>query len=383
MKKKKLKSILYVEDEKLSQIDLADILEDFCDVLYTADDGKQGLILFKKYKPQVIISDIKMPFMNGIEMCREIRKLDKNIKIIFTTAFSDTSYFQEAIDLQVDGYILKPIEIDLLIKKIENIIEQINLEEELVKKDKLLIQQSKLASMGEMIGNIAHQWKQPLNIISMTTSDVLVHLDLNTPLNKDELREHCNNTMLQVEYLSKTIDDFRNFFKPNKPQMNYNLKEFFKNCLNLVNASFHDNMIETIEEIDDRINSFGHPEYLTQALINIFNNAKDAFDNAKDIQSKLVFVMIVKENNNEISIVIKDNAGGIPESIIDKIFDPYFTTKNNNGTGLGLYITHSIITESLNGLIYVENERFNYKGNEYKGAKFTIKLPTKVENERI
>ena len=238
--------------------------------------------------------------------------------------------------------------------------------------DCLITRQSKLASMGEMIGNIAHQ----LNIISMSTSDILVHLDLDMNLDKKTIREHSENTMLQVEYLAKTIDDFKNFFKPTTPKTKYNLKDFFKNCLNLVNAAFHDNMIETIEEIDEKINSYGHPEFLTQALINIFNNAKDALKNAKDVQSKLVFIMIIKENEDYITIVIKDNAGGIPESIIDKIFDPYFTTKNDEeGTGLGLVITHNIITENLNGQIFVENDEFEYEHVEYKGAKFTIKLP--------
>jgi len=140
-------------------------------------------------------------------------------------------------------------------------------------------------------------------------------------------------------------------------------------------------MIKTIQEIDQKINSFGDPNQLIQAMINILNNAKDALSVASNLREKLVFILTVKEDDEKIIITIKDNAGGIPRNIINKVFEPYFTTKTKeDGTGLGLYITHTIITKKLKGTIKVENEIFTHEGKEYKGACFTITLPLKGDN---
>ncbi|PLY10358.1 MAG: hypothetical protein C0626_05075 [Arcobacter sp.] len=148
-------------------------------------------------------------------------------------------------------------------------------------------------------------------------------------------------------------------------------------CIDLVTASFDSNTIRLIKEIDEKINSYGDPKQLLQALINILNNAKDAFKNINDSRDRLVFIISVKEiEKDSIIIEIKDNAGGIPEEILPRIFEPYFTTKDEGrGTGLGLYITHTIITKHLKGKIKVENESFEYEGTKYVGAKFSITLP--------
>jgi len=372
----KVKSILYVEDEKEVQKELAEVIELFCENLYLADDGVQGLEQYKNYNPDIVISDIKMPFMDGITMAKKIKEIDDEVHLIFTTAFSDVDFFQDAIELQVDGYILKPIDLELLENKIKKVIKAIKLKEELYEKEQMLLQQSRLASMGEMIGNIAHQWKQPLSIISIAASNIKLDYDMDN-IKKESLISCVDNTLTQVEYLAKTIDDFRTFFNPSQKSLPFNIKKFIDKCIDLVSASFDANTINTIKKIDDKIDSFGDPNQLSQALINILNNAKDALKVAENIQKKLVFVFTAKEDNNQnIVITIKDNAGGIPNNIIDKIFDPYFTTKQaTNGTGLGLYITHTIITKNLKGSISVENDEFEFDNVNYKGAKFTITLP--------
>ena len=132
---------------------------------------------------------------------------------------------------------------------------------------------------------------------------------------------------------------------------------------------------ELIKEIDDKINSFGDPNQLLHAIINILNNAKDALKIASNVSEKLVFIFSINENENNIIITIKDNAGGIEEDIVDKIFEPYFTTKHQTqGTGLGLYMTHQII-EKMGGSISVQNENFEFEGSVCYGAKFIISLP--------
>ncbi len=374
-KENKIQSILYVEDEKEIQDELSEVLEDFCEVLYRADDGFQGLELFNKYTPDIVITDIRMPLMDGIEMSKKIKQIDSNSQIIFTTAFSDVDYFQEAIELQVEGYLLKPINLELLEKKVLNIFHTIQLKEELNKKEQMLLQSSKLAAMGEMIGNIGHQWKQPLSIISTSATGMKV-LKENDRLTDDEFNLKCDLINEHVQYLAQTIDDFKNFFNPKENDKVFNLQEYLHKCVDLVSASFDQNMIKTVKDIDSKINSFGDPNQLLQAIINILNNAKDALRNASHLREKLVFIFTVTTEDNNIIITIKDNAGGIPHKILERIFEPYFTTKENeNGTGLGLYITHTIITKNLKGTIQVENEVFTHDNEEYKGAKFTITLP--------
>jgi len=147
----KTNSILYVEDEQTVQKELTEVLSNFCENLYPADDGVQGLTQYLNYNPDIIISDIKMPFMNGIEMAKKIKEHNNKTHIIFTTAFNDAIYFQEAIELQVDGYILKPLDLKLLANKLNDIIELINTKKELEQQEQILIQQSKLVSMGAMI----------------------------------------------------------------------------------------------------------------------------------------------------------------------------------------------------------------------------------------
>lgn len=376
-KLKKTASILYVEDEKAIQDELADILESFCETLYTADDGFQGLELFNKYQPDIIVTDIKMPLMDGIEMSKKIKEINNNVPIIFTTAFSDITFFQEAIELQVEGYILKPINLDFLEKKILNIIEMLELKKELFEKEQMLLQTSKLASMGEMIGNIAHQWKQPLSIMTMEATNIKVDYALNDTISDESSLAFAQTILSQSQLLSQTMDDFRTFFNPNNNTDYYNIKDFLEKCIHLVSASFDSNMIQTLQDIDEGINAYGNANQLLQAIINILNNARDALKLASDLREKLVFIVTIKEDGNKnILIVIKDNAGGIPEKILPRIFEPYFSTKEQSGgTGLGLYITHTIITNNLKGTIKAENEIFEHDGVEYKGAKFTITLP--------
>ncbi|WP_298753447.1 response regulator [uncultured Arcobacter sp.] len=374
---KKIKSILYVEDEINVQNELAEFLENFCDNLYTANNGFEGLELFKKYTPEIIITDIKMPTMDGLEMTTKIKEISEDVSIVFTTAFSDVLYFQEAIELQVEGFILKPISLDALDKKLCNLISSYELKKELEEKEQMLIQSSKLAAMGEMIGNIAHQWRQPLSMISTIATSYELKKELGEEINLNNFINDMDTINKNAQYLSHTIDDFRSFFTPTFINKKYSLKEYIDKCIDLVTASFDSNTIRLIKEIDEKINSYGDPKQLLQALINILNNAKDAFKNINDSRDRLVFIISVKEiEKDSIIIEIKDNAGGIPEEILPRIFEPYFTTKDEGrGTGLGLYITHTIITKHLKGKIKVENESFEYEGTKYVGAKFSITLP--------
>ncbi len=226
--------------------------------------------------------------------------------------------------------------------------------------------------MGEMIENIAHQWKQPLSIISAASSSILLKKELDIPFEKNEEVEHLTVVNNTVQYLSHTIDDFREFFRPDKARKEFNLKNCYKKASNLVESKYKSLSIEVINNLVD-INIYSLENELIQVLINLLNNAKDALAE-KDRQRKLIFTDIYIENKNAI-LTIKDNGGGVPENIIDNIFEPYFTTKELNGTGIGLNMSKEIIVGHLNGEISVKNCTYTYDDIEYTGAIFKISIP--------
>jgi signal transduction histidine kinase len=252
----------------------------------------------------------------------------------------------------------------------EKIYEEINKNR---KKDSLLAQQSKMASMGEMIGNIAHQWRQPLSLISTVSSGIKMQKEFGT-LNDKDLDESVDAITKATKHLSKTIDDFQNFFKPNKTKEKFTTTDVFEKSLSLISAQFKAKSID-IEKNIDEIEIFGLENELIQVLINILNNARDEL--VKKEQNHKIIVIETKQTKNRVKIIITDNAGGVSTKIINKIFEPYFSTKKEQqGTGIGLYMSKEIITKHMKGNIKVENSTINIKGNSYKGARFTITLPT-------
>ena len=240
------------------------------------------------------------------------------------------------------------------------------------KKDQLLAQQAKMVAMGEMLENIAHQWRQPLSIISTSATSMILQKELKMSSEEAELNayETINNT---AQHLSKTIDDFRNFFKTSKEMKKCRLELLMENTLNMIQKSYESHGVIIVKRIDDiQINCLDGE--LTQVLLNLLNNAKDAHDNSSP-QEKYIFIDIYKDTVNAI-ISIKDNAGGIKQEYIDKIFEPYFTTKHQSqGTGIGLFMSREIITRHLHGSIKVQNSSFTYQEEKYVGAEFMISLP--------
>ena len=250
---------------------------------------------------------------------------------------------------------------------------QKEMESKLKEKEILLIQKSKMAAMGEMIENIAHQWRQPLSLISVVSSTLLLQKKLDMHIPKDEECEQLTKIGDTVNYLSQTIDDFRSFFKEKKLKENFLLEDSYKKVLNLMSSNFKAMQIDVIENIENvEIETFENE--LIQVIMNILTNAKDVLLSKGNDFRKLIFIEIYKESDKSI-FSIKDNAGGIPIENIEKIFEPYFTTKGDEGTGIGLHMSKEIIQNHMNGELKVENSTFDYQGEEYKGAKFTIILP--------
>ena len=260
-------------------------------------------------------------------------------------------------------------EITHFIGNITDISDQIHNQE-------LLYHQSKIASLGEMLGNIAHQWRQPLSIISTIATGAKLKKELNI-LKDEEFIDDMEKINHHSQYLSSTIDDFRDFFSSNDYIKNQiNLKDSLKKAFSLVKDAYKSSNIKIIQDLNEDIFLLYNENIFIQAIINILNNAKDALNKIENRHlEKYVFVTLKKEKDFYI-IKIKDNANGIEEEYIDKIFEPYFTTKHKEqGTGIGLYMTNQIITKHLKSTINVQNVKYTYLKKEYKGAEFIIKIP--------
>ena len=243
------------------------------------------------------------------------------------------------------------------------------------KQHNMLIQQSKMASMGEMVENITHQWRQPLNAISSTASCLMVEKEIGI-LEDEELDGKLDEIILKAQFLSQTIEDFKNFFTPTKDKIDVSINNVISNVQKIVSATLKINSIALYKNYDDNIElkykCFGNE--LSQVLINIFNNAKDILIE-KDIDNRAIQVELFK-TSSKLVIKVYDSGGGISQDILPKIFKPYFTTKDkDNGTGIGLYMSHRIIKEHFKGTLKASNQDFTIGSKSYFGACFTISLP--------
>ena len=259
-----------------------------------------------------------------------------------------------------------------LVGTIQDITKNKLLEEEKKQKEELLYQQSKMASMGEMIGNIAHQWRQPLSTISSASTGLKLRKEMNV-LDDEEFIKSMDKINTTAQYLSQTIDDFRNFFNPNNNKNEFEIKTVIHRTINLLSSKFNNNEIEIIEDIDDTT-IYGFENELIQVLINIVNNARDALIE-KQANNRVIFINCHKKANT-LEIEIKDNALGISNDIIHRVFEPYFTTKHKSvGTGIGLYMCKEIINRHMNGTINISNKEYIYNDKKQVGASILIVLP--------
>ncbi len=226
-------------------------------------------------------------------------------------------------------------------------------------KDKLLFQQAKLASMGEMLNNIAHQWRQPLNAINSNVA-VLDSIFMKKNIIDNNLEKNLTEIENQTKYMSETIESFRNFFNPEKDKQLFLISSAVDDAISIINYNFNRlNIHIKVFNVNDIMIEGFLGEYI-QTIISILNNAKDAFISTKHENPEIVICI-------DEMIIIEDNAGGIDEDIIDRIFEPYFTTKHKDkGTGTGLYMAKMIIEHSMNGKLSVENTK--------NGCRFKIKV---------
>lgn len=245
-----------------------------------------------------------------------------------------------------------------------DITEKKQIEKELHDKDEMMIAQSRNAAMGEMISMIAHQWRQPLSVISMGANNIMADIELEI-LDEKNLKNISEEIIIQTNELSNTIDDFRNFFQPKKEKEYISVNNIINDAIKIIKTSLDHNNVELHTSLIDtkKINTYSRE--LLQVILNILKNAKEMFVE-NNVEKRDIFIDVI-EHQNHLEVEIKDNAGGIPQNVLSKIFDPYFTTKNEqNGTGLGLYMCKIIVEKHLDGELIASNWN--------NGASFKIKL---------
>jgi hypothetical protein len=237
------------------------------------------------------------------------------------------------------------------------------MEEKLHLKEKMILVQSRQAAMGEMISMIAHQWRQPLNIVGLAIANIETKQMLEL-LDKAALEENLSVINKNIAFMSDTIDDFRNFFRPDKPKEWTSVEQVISSTVDIIGKNLEHNNIDVRLHSSSKSVLFISKNSLLQVLLNLLSNARDALV-SKD-KTDAVICIDISENEEEIVTSICDNAGGIPDAVMEKIGQPYFTTKELNGTGLGIYMSKIVVEKHLNGTLIWHNDA--------KGACFVITL---------
>jgi signal transduction histidine kinase len=373
--------ILYVNEEPNSEVfeSVQTVLKDLILDIKYFDSIAKAESFYKSnieiYKNIIIIRYISyQENIDYIPHFEELHVIQNRIPLILLIP-QETDLINKVSLYNIYNFVLTPVDKDSVIDKIDKISSEIKqkneiqrVNKELHDKDIMLQQQTKLAIMGEMISMIAHQWKQPL----AGQKAILSNLELKRRLKKleeDYLHDKLKTISELSSYMAKTIDDFADFFKPDKEKRVTNISNAIDDCISLTSGAFKNKDVKVYTTLDinlkDDLKLEIFDREFKQVVINILNNAKDALIE-NNIEDKSVIVNISKTEQSVI-IEISDNAGGVPSHIINKIFDPYFSTKSKNGTGLGLYMSKIIIDDHLNGLLSASNSSV--------GAVFKIELP--------
>lgn len=269
------------------------------------------------------------------------------------------------------GLMYKYRRLDELVRQRTAELETFNqrLQEEITKaveknrtQEKILMQQAKMAEIGSMVESIAHQWRQPLNILGLSMTRLNINMSLG---NHNDMSKVIEIVEQQIDYMSQTIDDFRNFFKQDRLQSKVNVYHLINEVETLLGPLLASKKIVLIKDIDSTVEILVYHNELKQVLINIVNNAREAIEYIKS--KKRQITVSCTNDKYHCTISIEDSGGGVPHHIIDKIFDPYFTTKfESQGTGIGLYMAKMIIEKHCLGKLSVYNTA--------NGACFEIRL---------
>jgi len=377
--------------EKLNKKSTVLVVDDTPDILslimgllkdkYTlklANSPKKALNLLKN-KPDIdlILLDIMMPEIDGYEMCKMIKSNPaySQTPIIFLTALEKVSDIVKGFEYGAVDYITKPFIPEVLKARVKTHIELKKLHDsildDLKEKEELLFKKSRMAILGEMFENVTHQWKQPLSTINMSCSVLKMNYEFDE-IDADELVNTIDTISEEATYLSQTIDDFRDFARDGMQKESFDLEDAFVQSTKILSQKLKKASIEVINEIQSiRYNSYKN--LLIQVLINILNNSIDATTKAQKKQKWIKAKSLISDN--KIIITVCDNGNGIKIDNIDSVFNKYTTTKDDEDSGIGLYMCQQIIQNKYNGNIRAYNTQ--------EGACFELFLPIVNEDSLI
>lgn len=348
-------TILIVDDQQANITLLADILGEKYK-LCAATCGEDALDIMNSQKIDLLLLDIVMPGMDGYEVLEKIKKGDKNTTtpVIFLSAMDDNESILKGFSLGAVDYISKPIQKEILLARVNTHLNlhflQQNLEQTVEDQRKIIIQQTKKAAMGEMIGIISHQLVQPLNAISLA-NDFMTKYVVKNCTNQYEVDVFTQKIKNYIEYMSDTIEDYKNFFNPNRKIRLFSVQESIYKALSILEKNILSNNIRIVKNISkDDINILGHENDLVQVILNILSNAKDALSTSCKDDKKIIEIELRKSSKGAV-LEISDNGVGLDKNSINKIFDHYFSTKSSHGTGIGLYLSKMIIEDMFSGSI--------------------------------
>jgi CheY-like chemotaxis protein/nitrogen-specific signal transduction histidine kinase len=375
------KETILIVDDTAENID---ILSNIIKSKYKVKVAINGNIALKAVnsspKPDLILLDVMMPQMDGYEVCKILKSnpKTKDIPVIFITALDDNISEEKGLNLGAVDYIAKPINPAIVLRRIQthlalydqNRALEHKVQEEVAKRmlqQELLVKQSRLAAMGEMMSAITHQWNQPLSSISASNDAIRMQSKIGT-INEEDIEKFSGFIKDSVLFMRDTILDFKNYFNTKKIKKTFCVKEQVDAVMKILDIQLKHSNIEVNIEIDGNVNGYGVESEFKHVILNLIANAKDAL-NEKKAENKKIVINASSIDESYSQLIIKDNAGGIPENIINKIFDDHFTTKEDKGTGIGLFMSKMIIEDEFKGEISVCNED--------NGAKFIVKFPSK------
>jgi signal transduction histidine kinase len=374
--------LLLVEDNPADARLITEMLGDIKNLSFQiihVERLSRSLVYLEKGNTDIVLLDMNLTDSEWPHTMLKVLACAPEVPVVILSGFDDEERAIKALKKGVQDYLVKgEIDSRLLGRTILHAIERKRIDKELKlkqkqleelnrtleqrvleevaqnrEKDHLMIQQDRQAAMGEMIGNIAHQWRQPLNTLGLLIQDLL-HAQRYGELQGDYLEKSVHEGTEIINHMSQTIDDFRNFFRPEKEKEVFRPGETLQRALSFVEASFRNDNIPVILEAEDYVEIKGYANEYAQVLLNILNNAKDVLLE-REIADPHVTIRLFSEEGRSV-VTITDNAGGIREEVLGKIFEPYFTTKEQgSGTGIGLYMSKTIIEKNMQGKLTARN----------------------------
>lgn len=372
--------LLIVDDEAVLRKNIAKLLENRGIVVEQAESGEECLSILNKKSMDVVVLDVKMPGMNGIETLRRIKQKHPEIEVILLTGKPTTTDGVEGIKAGAFDYLSKPAEFEHLLSKINHAYEKIQWVKEkqreaefMAKLKQQIVATERLASLGTLATGVAHEINNPLAIIKQSVVWLKLYLKRKETLemhDRPDVERALENIETAIERARRITHQLLGFNNKNDSKFKeVNLKEMLEDTLQLANREIAHKNIEIVRQVDPKLDNFwSDPFLMRQALLNLLINAVHA------THTKGKITIMLNSDDKRVEITIRDTGEGIPKENLDKIFEPFFTTKSpGKGTGLGLFVTRNII-ETLGGTIKVESRAG-------QGTSFFIMLPKHPEFE--